>query len=306
MDDISDIFVNRTEEINAFRNLIKDRRRRLLLIYGLEGRGKTCLRTQLSRISSEEHMVSAVVDFRRHKMLTDPDQVIPHLRERLGSDFATKMIQAEKEIPRQRPRGLAELNEMLSKAVSTNTRSAGSSVSLSGNENVNVGGDLFGGNKIIINNPTFSVSPDNGRKWDQAATTNFNNDIFRTALRNFLVEQKHVILFFDHFEDATTTVSCWVSEFLLDLVLEDTGGFSNLWIVVSGCKVPLQDKADDFQQVLCTQQIEFLPDEAVYEVWLDKFKGDKSTIDMFIKGAGGNTKILFLILKNYVANLPTE
>ncbi len=306
MDDISDEFVNRTREINNFKGLINDRRHRLLLIYGLEGRGKTYLRHQLLRISREEQMVSAVVDLQRARMLTEPDKVITHLSERLGSSFAALMMQAEEEIRRQPALDSAELGEALSRAFSANPQGPGSSVSLSDIERVHVGGSIVGGNQYILKNVNVFLNPDSGKKQDQAANEKRQNAVFRIALKHFLADQKRVILFFDHFEEATTLVSGWVSDYFLNLILEETGEFSNLWVIVVGRKVPLQDEIDNWRHILWSQQLDSLPDEAIYLVWIDRRGLDKDTVDKFIKGAKGNTKLLFLFLHNYAGRTETE
>src|SRR5687767_10291690 len=115
MDDTSDDFVDRTEEVKNFRGLINDQRHRLLLMYGREGRGKSYLVRQLLRISNTEQMVSVMVDFGRLGLLTEPEEVINHLSERLGSIFIARMAQAEAEIPSQLASDLAEIEKMLSK-----------------------------------------------------------------------------------------------------------------------------------------------------------------------------------------------
>jgi Cdc6-like AAA superfamily ATPase len=90
MEDLSDDFLDRTEAINNFRSLINHQRHRLLLIYGPAGQGKTYLQHELWRISRDEQIVSAIVDFQLPGMGTEPYDVITFLSECLGDPFAAR------------------------------------------------------------------------------------------------------------------------------------------------------------------------------------------------------------------------
>jgi hypothetical protein len=303
MDDPTDDFLDRTEAVNNFRSLINDQRRRLLLIYGRAGRGKSSLQRELRRISRDEQTASAVVDFLLAEMVTEPNDVITYLSERLGDRFTAQMLEAEEDAGRQPVLDSAAIGEAISEALSDIPQRQGNGVSLSNIEKVQVGGNIVGGNLIIVKNPNFFLDPDRGRGSDQAMAEKQQSDRFLKSLKNFLAEQKRVILFFDHFEKATTPISNWLSHDLLDLILAETEGYSNLWIIFAGRHVPLQDQADNLQHILVTEEIDSLPDDVIYLVWNENRGVDKVIVDAFIKGADGDTGALFRNLRNYARKM---
>jgi hypothetical protein len=151
------------------------------------------------------------------------------------------MRQAETDAPRQ-PVLDSALLEDISKALSDilQRRESGvSQVNFENVERIQVSGSIVGGNQNIIKDSNFYVNLDSRQEQERAKAEKRQNDYFRAALRKFLAEQERVILFFDHFDDATTPtpISGWLSN-LLNLILVETEGYSNLWIIVAGRHTP--------------------------------------------------------------------
>lgn len=306
MDNISDDFVDRTEEVKNFRGLINDQRHRLLLIFGLQGRGKSYLARQFHRISNTEQMTSVVMDFQNYTMLTEPEEIINHLIVRLGSNFAECMEQAEADVTRQRARHLKEFGKILSEALSASPPGRGGGVTMDNIDEVKIGGDVVGGDKVSVHIGSLYTNPDGGTALGQMSTQLRRNLVFRTALKNFLADQKRVIFFFDHFDAATTPVKSWVSDQMLSLILEEVEGYVKMWIVVAGVTVPHQEKRYQLQDVLRSQRVNSLPDDAVHLFWVDARGVAKTKVDECIQETKGNTKLLFQMLYQYVEDSDAE
>ncbi len=297
-----DIFLDREDEIGAFTRLLSHSKRRILLLYGLKERGKTRLLHQLREDCCDEHTLSTLVDFRIEKTLTEPDSVISRLREQIGGRFDREMGQAEYRIrqelaavPVSQPASFAEA---LAAALPAQARGSTGGVHLSGIDKVQVGGSIVGGHQVTLRDCTFISDPGAGPEKASDQIENQRNIAFRAALKNLQAEQK-VVLFFDHFEDATGRVPAWLQEHVLTLHLKGSDEFSNLWSVIAGRRVPLQDEVDAYCHRLSSLDIGPLPEEAILLYWVDACGLDRAIVKAFIQGSGGNTQMLCLCLKNY-------
>jgi len=315
MADNSNEFLNRIEEIKDFKGLINHRQHRLLLVHGQVGTGKTYLLRRLRKIfddqgkSSEDDerdssIVSVLIDFRTDKRLTEPDKLINRLRHRLGGIFDDQMAEAEEEISRSEQQAAVasmpvDVGQLLARIISPQPQGASGGTHLSNIERVQVGGSIVGGHQTIVKDNTFVLNAGAGSNQSQVKDQTRRDNAFRKALKNYLAEKKQVILFFDHYEESTESVSNWLDDHVLDLYQENTREITKLWVVVAGQKLPLQDKVDEWRHLIRSQDIAPLGKEFIYLFWVDRKGLDKADVDKFILGSGENTKILFMILENF-------
>jgi hypothetical protein len=115
-----------------------------------------------------------------------------------------------------------------------------------------------------------------------------------------------VVLFFDHFEEATEEVTYWLRRHVLGLHLEEAAEFPNLWIIVAGRRVPFQDEVDQWRHVLRAHLVRPLPDEAIYLFWVDKRGLDPAHVSVIVPASGGNPQLLFLMANNFAKALGRE
>lgn len=306
-----DQFLNREVEINGFKDLLAHRRHRILLLNGPAGVGKSSLLAQLQEMCTGYQVASAVVDFRRHKVsLSDPDAVIGSLRDQLGGSFADQLGQAEAQI-------LQELSPGVVRQTTTNfaeawigtpapaSQAASTGVQILGPTSVRVGGSIVGGNQTIIKDSTVFLNAANGQLYLNEEIGRRRNLAFRQSLRGLLADRK-VILFFDHFEQTTGVVDRWVNEQVLDLQKDPGGAFQNMWVVIAGRTVPLQDQVEEWRNILRSQRIGPLQDDVIFMFWVDRCGLDRTIVDAFIKGSKRNTKLLFMMLLNYAESTATQ
>ena len=294
-------FVNRKAEIDTFSQLLAHRRQRILLLHGLPGIGKSCTIRRLRRVCrNHPNLLTALVDFGSRRPLSQVKQVMEHLREQIRGPFAQQLAQVELQIQREFGglMGMAPSAETFSSMFSTVGDSG--NVFLSGQ--VSVGGDVVGGNKLTISNSSLIFNPAGGTAFAQSEIDTRRNMAFRQALSSLLMKQK-VVLFVDHFEKATEEVAAWLQQHLLEPLLEGEEEFRNLWLVIAGDRVPLQDEAYRWRHVVRSQKIGPLMEDAIRAFWVEKRNLDPSAL-MFVQQATlGKPDLLFMIANNFAFSM---
>lgn len=302
-------FLNRIQELEDFGRLLNQPDQRLLLVHGRMGRGKTYLFKRLRAIARRENMYLVVVDFRRARQqktpLDEPDEVIDRLRQRIGGAFAARMEETEDEL-RSRPvvYGVEPTVESAQRwSPGAGRRSPmPPPVNLTA-ETINIGADYVGRDKVMIQGSSVTMNPAMGRQLEQREVLTRRNTAFFEALKALLQEHERVIMFFDHFEEATGAVSRWFKAQVLEHYYEDPGRLANLWIVMIGRTVPLLNEIDEWRDVLRSMPIKPLPDKDILAFWADKHGLEKSTVRESIADAAGNTRLLFTSLKELVDSM---
>ena len=163
---------------------------------------------------------------------------------------------------------------------------------------VHVQGDVIGGDKIIIRNLPVIVDPAAGLRLAQEEVQTRRNVAFREALAAQLAEQR-IVLFIDHYEEATQELGTWLYRHLLSLHLDGTDWSANLWIIVGGRRVPLQDEVERWQHVLRDRLLGPLDDDAIYVYWVNKRGLDPDPLGVISKLSGGNPQMLYLMANNW-------
>lgn len=296
-------FLNREDEINVFKNLLIHEQHRILLIHGLAGMGKTALLHRLYELCRALNVLAVRIDFRSPRLRQkEPDEVIHVLGERIGQSFAGQLM--GNELPFQPLHTLSGTD--LGRQTQGNG-SDGTGASFFGDIRVN--GDFVVRDKVTydlnITHSTIIVEPGRALFLADSHREKSRNDAFRTALTT-LVAKRRVALFFDHYEDATDRVSQWLQEQLLTVHLERLEQFANLWIIIGGSKVPLQDEVDQWLQVLHQQQVGPLSDKLIYLFCAESWGLEEQVIEVLIKSSKRNTKHLFLNLRNYLEESASE
>ncbi len=296
-------FVNRDAEIGAFTGLLAQPRQRILLVHGVPRIGKTYLVQRLHAYCRKQDVVSALVDFRSDRMLTRADRVVRRLRDQIGGIFAEQLGRAEAQILHDLGYTAATGQNTLTETDLTRlglTGQGGGGVRLSGE--VRVGGDLVGRDKIIIKNSSIILNPASGPALVEMEAESRRNAALRAALAALQAERR-VVLFFDHFENATEDVASWLRRQLLSLQLEDAGACPNLWLVVAGCQAPLQDERDLWYHVMCDQDIGPLAEDAISLFWVGKRRLDPASLPVITRASGGNPWLLSVMANNFGASM---
>jgi hypothetical protein len=306
---MADYFVNRTAEISLLAEMLSDRDHRILLLHGPAGIGKTSVMGRLR--TSDTAALPLWLDLRDETAPHGAESLIIWLREKLGGVFAAQLANAEAVIQRDMfgvayegalRQGLAALSREEKTSVAETAAAAPvtaptrSAVTMSGE--VHVQGDVIGGDKIVIRNLPIIVDPAAGSRLAQAEVQTRRNTAFREALRALLAEQR-IVLFIDHYEEATQELSEWLYRHMLSLHLDGVTWCTNLWIVVSGRRVPLEDEADRWQHVLRDRLLGPLDEEAIYVYWVNKRGLDPNPLAIISKASGGNPQMLYMMANNW-------
>lgn len=298
-------FLDRDPEIAAFTGLLDHPDRRLLLLHGPRGRGKSRLLRQLREHCCDENTVSTLVDFEYEPSLTEPDRVIDRLREQIGGRFDEEMGEEEARIAdtlaASRERSLERLTEAVARGSRAGAGGAGGGAHIDGD--VKAARDFIGRDQnVYFPNAKVELTPGGGpAEADEEADTE-RNKAFRTALGN-LQETQKVILFFDHFEKAKEPVRTWLREHVVTLHLEGSPQFANVWSVIAGRTVPLQDQEDRLYDRLRSLAIGPLPEKDVIGFWVDQIGLDRTAVQDEYRSSQGNTQMLCLHLRER-AELP--
>lgn len=292
-------FVNRKAELKALTSLLNDHSRRILLLSGDTGVGKTWVLHRLRRVCLEAQTLSPLVDFRYDSTLFTPDRVIRRLREQIGGAFAEQLAQVESQILRDPALNptvmLSQPGQALGGAFSSLSSGAAGGVSIAGS--VEVGGDIVGRDKITISNSSIIVNPGGGLDQAQTEIRTRRNTTFRAALSQLLAERS-LVVFFDHFEEATDEVVHWLRRQVIGLHFTGADSFSNLWLVVAGLNQPFHSERHHWGHVFQTRRIEPLEYEAIQMFWVDKRGLDPANLSQVARLSGGNPRSLFFMANN--------
>ena len=220
-------FVNREVALRAFAGLRGDPRRRILLVQGPEGIGKSCLLRRLRQDCHQTGTSFAMVDFRSDRGLFAARDVVLRLQEQIDGPFAAHLEKADLEfqtsLAAQAVAGA--VFRPLPAAVAGASGDGGNRVTVG--DEVQVTGDIFGGNKIVICNSPITILPTNGAGLARDSRTARWNGAFQQALI-LAAAQGSLVLFFDSYEEALPDVADWLLQQLLRPVLEEMGDLANL------------------------------------------------------------------------------
>jgi hypothetical protein len=256
-------FVNRETEIGSFRRVLGHPSQRIFLVCGAEGMGKTDVLARLRQECRQSGLKPVLLDFRGDDELSEPEQVIERLRERIGGDFAAMLGNVVVGIMNDFYRvGLTDLVAALSQGAS-------SSVQITDARDLHIEGDIVGGTKVVLQNSSVVVNPAGGPNLKQRELKTRLNTVLPEALRAEVAGQKLVICL-DHVDEATQPVASWVRHQVLRLLLEEADAYTNLWIVVVGREVPLRERADELRHLLYLQEVGPLVEEAIRIYWIEK------------------------------------
>ena len=278
-------FVNREAEIGSFRRVLGHPSQRIFLVCGAEGMGKTDVLERFRQECRQSGLKSVLLDFRGDDELSEPDQVIDRLRQRIGGDFAELLGRVVVKFMEASPgRGLAELLASLQEGPS-------SSVHITDARDLHIGGDIVGGVKLVLQNSSVVVDPSGGAELRLRELETRLNTALPEALRAELARQKLVICL-DHVDEATQPVASWVRHQVLRLLLEEADTYTNLWIVVVGREVPMREQANEWRHLLYVQEVGPLVEEAIRIYWIEKRHLDPEQLAEVITGCRGNALAL--------------
>ena len=306
----ADDFVNRQAEIGLFKDWLDAHSQRILLLHGPNGIGKTSVLRRLRAGIGADGTQSPLVDFRADRTLSEGEHVIQRLRETIGGAFAQSLAQAEAAIQQDLGSALyggpalvqgaaqaaALYQGALYQGAAQATGSGAGGVWIPGQ--VKVGGDIVGGDKIVFNNSPIIVDPAGGLALMRDEVRTRRNTAFRAALAA-ANERQRLVLFVDHYEEATEEVATWLRRQVLGLHIDGDGEFANLWIVVSGRKVPLQDEVDRWRSVLTDLSLGPLDNEAIYLFWVEKRGLDPANVAVVGRLSAGYPQLLYLMAANW-------
>jgi len=274
-----DDFVNRDAEIKLFTELLHEPFG-ILILHGVEGIGKTRVIHRLRQVCSAPNVKAVLVDFRDKAQLAEPEYVIRRLRERVGGTFAERLGQVETRFQQE------ILGSTFSSLAASSSQTVAGRVNLYHSREIHVGGDIVGGAKISVTINLGGALSMNAREIETR-----RNTALRDALKEVLAERS-MVLFFDHFEDATTPVGEWLCQHILRLHLEEIGEYPNLWIVVAGRTVPLQEEVEHLSPVIRYLQVEPLSEEAITLFWVHLHRLDPDKLVEVIQASQGNPQRL--------------
>lgn len=272
-------FVNREALIDAFQGLLTHPRRRLLLVEGPAGIGKSCLLWQLRHLCRAGGGTPLFVDLADPRLVA-PESLIGAFGAQLGTTF---------DDPEPTPAGLLG---------SLATTRGG--VTISGS--ANVGGDVVGGDKITINNSSVVVRLGGGI---EMALENHRARL-ELALRRTLIERlrdRPLVVLLDHLskepgQQATAEVTQWLRYSLIAWLLEEPEAFANLRLVVAGRQPPFGTDVEQWRYLAGSEVVRPLLPEAVRQFWVDRRRLDETHLPGFIEVSGGNPGLLFLMANN--------
>lgn len=288
-------FINREPEIENFDRLLADPQRRIFLLYGDAGMGKSGLLHILRRDHTHPTLRAIFVDFRARRTLGgESGELIHFLGKKLGPEVADALppIPDETESLQWDPADLARLEASIvsiAETVAAARTTSGGGMAVQGNVTVQ-DGDAVGRDKIVINLPSL-LAHSGGWRWkqrqrqEQALT-----EAFQTALRGSSDEQP-VILYFDHCEEAEG-VATWLEEELLGLLLDPAEAATNLWVVCVGRQVPLQPQAGTLREILRSQEVRPLSKEATILYWEKKRGLPTEESEHVFRFSGGKPNVL--------------
>lgn len=295
-----DQFVNREAPLAAFDGLLGHPSRRILLVQGLEGMGKSCLVQRLRYQCRQRQLRSALVDFRASTALGQPEQVMRALREEIGGIFAHRLEQIESQIGQDFATAAAA--PILVNWLSGIGQGAGGGHQISLSGQVEIGGDVVGGDKITIANPTIVLNPNGGAILGQAEAQTRRNTAFRSTLAAAL-EEGPLVLFIDHFEQASTEIKIWLRQHILGLHLDGDGNgrFAKLWVVLAGRSVPLQEETMRWRHRLDFQPLQPFSREIVAVFWVEKRGLGVKVVDNALDLSDGIPGLLAMMADNWEA-----
>jgi len=287
-------FVNRDTEIDVFADMLDHPHLRILFLHGPEGIGKTSLIGRLRQDVATSGAVSVIVDF-SDETLSDPEDLLDRLQERLGGEFAACLDQAEFTVLHKFRED--SLRELLSLVGSTGF----SRVDIAHAEEINIQGDMVGGSKIVLNNSSITLPTMNGDYPQRAIKRNVNR-VFPQALKILANSHARAILFFDHFEKAKKiSVIPWLRHHLFNLYLEATNEILDVWIVVASREIPYAEEADGWSYVLYNQLLEPLEEKFIRSYWLEKHHLDPDKLRNVIRDCKGIPSELRRLAKEAIA-----
>ncbi|KAA3665260.1 MAG: hypothetical protein DWQ04_01525 [Chloroflexi bacterium] len=296
------VFVNRENELNAFISLLNHPYRRLFLLPGKQGIGKSWAIRRLNQHCKDTKTVTALIDFNNNSGLTTPKEVIRCIRDNIGGDFDKDIRQTENQIKNDFGPNLPSTSppaDITNKEAATfYGHNSSNSLNLTGDK-LKIGGDAFTGNKYEI-----SYYPGNGNVQRQGEVNFRRNVACREALRKLLAEQR-LVLFFDHFEKTTEDVANWMHDEILKLILEPSEDYSNLWVVIAGQRVPFEKEADHLRHILHLMEVGPFEKEVVHTYWKEKRKLDSAKLSPSLLWdlCRGKPQDLCLIANNYEISL---
>ncbi|MBI4674427.1 MAG: AAA family ATPase [Chloroflexi bacterium] len=209
-------FVNRERETRHFIEMLQGRDpKRILLIKGPTGIGKTWLLRRLAQEARARNVPSATINFSSANTI-DTLWIFQNVAQQVGS--------------RHFPFLSAALENATQLRVVLKVEAGGSSsVDISGSANVEgdlVGGDVIKGNRFYLSGD----NPDLRQIWQQQLRQAFLSDLAAW------VENQDAVLLFDSYESATQEPRTWMAEQLLAQIGE--GKLANLRLVIAGEQVP--------------------------------------------------------------------
>ena len=288
-------FVNRESGIAAFKKLLGDRRRRILLLHGPEGIGKTWLLKRLQQISQDEGYAGVLINLADSR-LTAEEPLIRTLSARLGPSFADRFEQVA-------AGGDADLQPENGRAYRSRS-SGGVTIGDVGGDLV-IEGDLVGGDKVTITNSLFVVNTTN----EQMIAPALSRALRQTVI-DFLQSQK-LILFFDHLtrlrgQQATVPVASWLRDELLAWQFDQPETFANLWLVFAGRLPPFGNEIDRWQRVADTFIVRPFEPAVIEKFWVQVRRLDPSHLQGLIPASGGNPGLLTMMADNYESSAGGE
>lgn len=253
-------FVNRDAEIEMFSELLADTRRRALLLHGPPGIGKSCIIHRLYHIYRNYTNLSTALIDFRRHHSRHLLSEVDEVIWELCEQTGVKI-----EIPRR----------------------------MYSSDQFPVHDETIGKNQLTPSPVIIDTAI--GRNLHKKR----RNREFRKALRRRL-KNTSVILFFDHFEDATPEIKDWIQNYLLNLLQRD--GFRRLWFVIAGRDVP-QQKQDEAWRFVHSQEIGPLTEDAMRLFWVEKCQLDPDRLMEAMEQSGGNPGLLVMIAKSHASSI---
>jgi hypothetical protein len=291
-------FLDRDEEIAAFKGILGHPDQRIVLLQGAQGMGKSWLLNDLKRLCGERGVTSVLVDF-SNPALAQPDRVIRLLGERIGGPFASAIGEAESNARRDFPGaegGLASGARDLALGVPPGFGAGGAGATVE--KSVEVGRDFIGRDSITISNSPITIFPGNTLALASEVIEARQNSAMRAALRD-LLRQRRLAIFFDQYDNATDTVKNWLRYQILAWQLDEQDEFLNLWTIIAGDALPLLSDLVLSRRGVRLLKLGPLPRTDLRQYWVEQQGLSEQILDFALTGSAQNTATLIFILRNF-------